>query len=484
MSLNKNLYKIFIILLIAVFSLPVLISITYVVPATDDLCAGIKIEKLREQHTLIESAIIFAKDSFFNWQGTYFGTFVWGFQPNFHNNSFFALRAILMCSFSLFVCGTFLYIFVLSKKVLKFSTASSYAMAGIFTIISLNTTRGGEWFTWNTGCAVYQIPMICYLYSLIALIWYYLKRIYFLMIISIILSFFAAGGALVVTSLGCSMLLLTFVFIADKNKIFSKNNFILCFPFLMSVCGGILNSLAPGNYIRHLSHEKSGQLHIFRALRDSVLSFQDHVIFLNSFSIIFFLGVLFIVIYKMETIKITLKQFTLLIIFGCTSIVFVAFPFLLGYSTPRVGTTTRIAYTFDFAILFYLVVFTVAFACYTRNSEFVESLFCSFSKLKKLPSLILVLICITYFCSGIKNGYAYKTFKDLKHGYIQEATSSLSYVYSELSKGNNSDVVLRVKTFKTSTIYLPNIREDAKFWINTCTAMYFGAKSCSLKYEN
>lgn len=280
------------------------------------------------------------------------------------------------------------------------------------------------------------------------------------------------------------MLLLTFVFIADKNKIFSKNNFILCFPFLMSVCGGILNSLAPGNYIRHLGHEKSGQLHIFRALRDSVLSFQDHVIFLNSFSIIFFLGVLFIVIYKMETIKITLKQFTLLIIFGCTSIVFVAFPFLLGYSTPRVGTTTRIAYTLDFAILFYLVVFTVAFACYTRNSEFVESLFCSFSKLKKLPSLILVLICITYFCSGIKNGYAYKTFKDLKHGYIQEATSSLSYVYSELSKGNNSDVVLRVKTFKTSSIYLPNIREDAKFWSNTCTAMYFGAKSCSLKYEN
>lgn len=143
MSQNKNLYKIFIILLIAVFSLPVLISITYVVPATDDLCAGIKIEKLREQHTLIESAIIFAKDSFFNWQGTYFGTFVWGFQPNFRNNSFFALRAILMCSFSLFVCGTFLYIFVLSKKVLKFSTASSYAMAGIFTILALNTTRGG-----------------------------------------------------------------------------------------------------------------------------------------------------------------------------------------------------------------------------------------------------------------------------------------------------------------------------------------------------
>lgn len=484
MSLNKNLYKIFVILLIAVFSLPILISITYVVPATDDLCIGFKIEKLREQHTLIESAIIFAKDFFFNWQGTYFGTFVWGFQPNFHNNSFFALRAIFLCSFTLFVCGTFLYVLVLSKKVLKFSTVSSYAVTCIFTILALNTTRGGEWFTWNTGCAVYQIPMICYLYALIALILYHLNRIYFLLIISIILSFFAAGGALVVTSLGCSMLLLTFVFITDKNKIFSKNNFILSFPLLMSVGGGILNSIAPGNYIRHLRQEKSGELHVFRALRDSVLSFQDHVFFLSSFSIIFFLGLLFIVIYKKETIKITLKQFSFIIVFGCTSIVFVAFPFLLGYSISRVDTSTRIAYTFDFAILFYLVVFTVAFACYTRNSEFVDSLFNSFSKLKKLPSLILVLICIIYFCSGIKNGYAYKTFKDLKHGYIQEATSSISFVYSELSKQKNSDVVLSVKPFKTSSIYLPEIREDAKFWINNCTAMYFGAKSCSIKYEN
>lgn len=482
MSLNKNLYKIFVILLIAVFSLPILISITYVVPATDDLCIGFKIEKLREQHTLIESAIIFAKDFFFNWQGTYFGAFVWGFQPNLHN-SFFALRVILLCSFTLFVCGSFFFVLVLSKKVLNFSSTSSYTVSGILTILALNTTRGGEWFTWNTGCAVYQIPMICYLYALIALILYNFKRNYFLIIISIFLSFLAAGGSLVVTSLGCSMLLLTFVFIADKNKIISKNNFILCFPFFMSVCGGILNSLAPGNYIRHLGHEKSGQLHIFRALRDSVLSFQDHVIFLNSFSIIFFLGVLFILIYKMETIKITLKQFTLLIIFGCTSIVFVAFPFLLGYSTPRVDTTTRIAYTFDFAILFYLFVFTVAFACYSRNSEFVDSLFTSFSKLKKIPTLLLTLFCIAYFCSGIKNGYAYKTFKDLKHGYIQEATSSLSFVYSELSKQKKSNVVLSVKPFKTSSIYVPEIINDSKHWINLCTARYFGAKSCSFIYK-
>lgn len=482
MLVNKNLYKILAIFLIAVFSLPVLISTTFVVPATDDLCIGFTVEKLREQHSLFLSSLILSKDFYMNWQGTYFGIFVWGFQPNFHN-SYFALRAILFCSFILFVCGVFTFILSLTKYLLKFGTFSSYIVSAIFTILSLNTTRGSEWFTWNTGCAVYQIPMICYLYALVTLILFYSKRKYYLLAISLLLSFLGAGGALVVTALGSSLLLLTIVLSLDKKTILSKESFLLSFPFIMSIVGGILNSLAPGNYIRHLGHEKSGRLHVLGALRDSILSLQDHIVFINNFSIIFFLGIIFIVIYKNEAVKITLKQFIFFLLFGFASCVLVAFPYLLGYSIPRVDTTTRVAYTFDLAILFYLVVFTVAFACYTRNSEFVKSLFSSFSKLKKLPSLILVLICITYFCPGIKNGYAYKTFKDLKHGYIQEATSSLSIVYSELSKNKNLDVVLSIKPFKASSIYLPQISANKENWFNFCNARYFGAKSCSLRYE-
>ena len=480
MIISSKLYKLCVILLIIAFSLPILISITYVVPAADDFCNGFNLEKLRAQHSLIMSALFHSKNIFMTWQGSYFGTFVLAFLPNIHN-SYFALRAILLCCFIVFVSGIFLYSLIFTRSLLKFSDFSSYIVSGIFTILSINITSGGEWFTWFTGCSIYQVPMICYLYAAISLILFSIKRNYFLLIISIVLSFFGAGGALLVTSLGSSFLLLTLVFVIDKKNYISRQNFLLIFPLFMSVLGGLVNSLAPGNFIRYLGQDKSGELHILRAIKDSLLTFQEHLVFLNSFSVVFYLGILFIVLYKNETLIISLKQFLFFNVFSCISIVLVAFPFLLGYATSRIDTTTRIAYTFDFAIIFYLIVFTISLTCYVRNNEFVDSIFFSFSKLKKVTIWCLVLVCFFYFHSGFKNGYAYKTFRDLKHGYIQEATSSLAYVYNELDKNRNSSAVeLSIKPFNTSSIYLPEISKNPEHWFNICYSRYFGAKSCSI----
>lgn len=223
MITQMNLCNLFALLLIVAISLPILISITYVVPGSDDFCVGNTIEKLREHHSSIVSSLIFMKNTYISWQGTYFGIFVWGFQPNFHN-SYFAYRALLFCSFIVFVIVLFLYSLVFAKVLLKLSTISSYILSVIIAILALNTTSGGEWFTWNTGCAVYQIPMICYLFGLIAQIVFYSKKNNFLIIISVLFSLLAAGGSLAVTALGSSLLFLTLIFAFDKKNLKSKYN--------------------------------------------------------------------------------------------------------------------------------------------------------------------------------------------------------------------------------------------------------------------
>lgn len=482
MFLRSNSYKLLALLLITIFALPILLSVCYIVPGADDFCNANQIEKLREEYSILISAFITAKDCYMKWQGTYFGTFLIGLHPDIHY-SYYTLRIVLLVAFFLYVCGAFLSVKIFLNRLLKFSVPTSYFVGTIFTLMLLNTTNGGQWFTWYTGSCIYLLPMICYFYSLIFLLNYFIKSSLVFIILSCLLSFPAAGGSLSVTSFGCSILLLPLFFLNNRNNLLSRKNFLLVAPFTISVVGGLLNALAPGNYVRHSVIEKSGELHVLRALKASFFSFQEHLIYLLRFSILLFLGIVFIIVYKKESIIITLKQLIFTFTFCCMSIIFVAFPILLGYSSQLIDFFSRLAYSLDIAIIFYSVVFTISLACYLRTNEFVNCLFYSFTKLKKVSIIVLSLITLVYFCPGLKNGYSYKTFKDLKHGYIQEATSSLEFVYSELSKAKNVDVVLNIKPYKATTIYLPGISEDPNHWVNTCTSTYLGAKSCSIKFD-
>ena len=483
MQILKKSYQLIFILLIAVFSLPILISICYIVPGADDYCNAISMEKLRESYSVLTAAVIFSKNVFLGWQGTYFSSFLVGLHPNIEH-SYLVLRATLIFFFLLYVCGLFLSVLIFTKNILKFSLKISYLISTIVTILSLNTTTGGEWFTWYTGCAVYQIPMICYFYSLIFLVKFSINRKISLFIISSVLAFVASGGSLAITSFGCSILLFILFFVTDKNDLFSKQNLLLACPFLISVLGGLVNSLAPGNFVRYSLIERSGELHVFNALKYSLFALQDHLTYLSSFSIFLFLGWLFLATFKNESLTITFKQFVFFVTFGVVSIVLVAFPILLGYSSQSIDHFSRMSYSYDLTIIFYSVVLTIALVCFLRNSKFINKLFSDLLNLNKLIVLVFVLLCLVYFIPGVKQGYSYKTFKDLKHGYIQEATSSLAYVYNELSKSKNLDVVISIKPFKTSTIYLPGISSDPNHWINSCTSMYLGAKSCSVKLNN
>lgn len=482
LSANRA-YKLISIVLVVMISLPIFISICYIVPGADDFCNGSVVEKLREEHSLIISAVIFSKDIYMKWQGTYLGTFFVGLQPNVML-SFFIFRAILFCCFILFISGLFLAVLFYSDTLLKLNIPSKYITSAVFSIMVLNSTSGIEWFTWYVGCSIYQLPMICYLYALVFfLLFTKCNRIIFIALSSF-LSFLAAGGSLAVTSLGSSLLLLTSLFVINKTKIKSKYNLLVSLPFFMSFVGGLVNCLSPGNFVRYSLIDKTGELHVFSAFIASFSTFLDQLISINRFHIVFLLGIIFIAIYKSVAITISLKRLFLIIAFGFFSIILVVFPVLLGYSAKNISNAERVVFTLNLAIIIYSAVFTVALASYLRQFDFINRLFYYFSTLKGLIVSLLLIVSFVYFNSGFKNGYSYRVFRDFKHGYIQEATATLEHVYSELSKSKNLDVVVNIKPFyNTANVYLPGLSEDPSSWINTCTARYYGARSCTLKYD-
>lgn len=225
MFLRSNSYKLLALLLITIFALPILLSVCYIVPGADDFCNANQIEKLREEYSILISAFITAKDCYMKWQGTYFGTFLIGLHPDIHY-SYYTLRIVLLVAFFLYVCGAFLSVKIFLNRLLKFSVPTSYFVGTIFTLMLLNTTNGGQWFTWYTGSCIYLLPMICYFYSLIFLLNYFIKSSLVFIILSCLLSFPAAGGSLSVTSFGCSILLLPLFFLNNRNNLLSRKNFL------------------------------------------------------------------------------------------------------------------------------------------------------------------------------------------------------------------------------------------------------------------
>lgn len=482
LSANRA-YKLMSILLILMVSLPIFISICYAVPGADDFCNGNVVNKLREDYSILTSAVLFSKDFYMNWQGTYLGAFFVGLQPSVQH-SFFTFRAILFCCFTLFVLGLFLAVLCYSEIILKLSIPAKYIFSAVFSIMVLNSTRGIEWFTWYGGCSVYQLPMICYLYALVFFLLFTTYNRIILNILSSFLSFLGAGGSLAITSLGSSLLLLTWFFVIDKSKIKTKYNLLLSLPFFMSFVGGLVNCLAPGNFVRYYAIDKTGELHVFSAFVASFSTFLDQLVSLNRFSFVFFLGIIFIVVYNSVAITISLKRLFLIIAIGFTSIILVVFPVLLGYSTNNISNAERVVFTFNLTIIIYAVVFTVALASYLRQFDFIIRMFKLFLALKGTIAFLLLIVSIVFFNYGFKNGYAYRVFRDLKHGYIQDATATLEFVYSELAKSKNLDVVVNIKPFyNTANIYLPGLSENPNSWINLCTAAYYGARSCTLKYD-
>ena len=146
-----------------------------------------------------------------------------------------------------------------------------------------------------------------------------------------------------------------------------RYNLLVSSPFLFSVIGGVVNSMAPGNFIRHSVIEKTGELNVFGALKSSVYSILDYFVYSNSISVLLFCGLIFIAIYKNESITINLKRLLFFVSFAFVSIIFVAFPVLLGYSSNSINNVPRVVYTLGLAINIYVALSTVALACYLKK---------------------------------------------------------------------------------------------------------------------
>ncbi len=85
---------------------------------------------------------------------------------------------------------------------------------------------------------------------------------------SAVCGFLASGDSLVITSLGCSFLLIATILLFDRVR----ERVILGVPFVAAFAGALINALAPGNFIRaagDVKDEHSGLLDAGAQVRES-----------------------------------------------------------------------------------------------------------------------------------------------------------------------------------------------------------------------
>ena len=271
--------KIWCYLLAGLISVPHIMLASFSVPGVDDFSCANAVDIYRANHNSLISAILYARDTYLTWQGTYTGEIIMGLEPSVRG-SYMPLRLILILSVVLFVAGIIFMAFTIARKFFGLSRNLSFGVALIAEFIAFNISPTGELFSWYTGAAVYTFPLIAFLFALsFSILSYYEgKKVY--AVLAGICGFIGSGGSLMIVGFGCAsylVLILIYAYVIGLKKS-NMNRFMeLLIPFIVTVIGALICVAAPGNYIRK---EVSGSIHVPNAIFYSGVNSLSHVCFM------------------------------------------------------------------------------------------------------------------------------------------------------------------------------------------------------------
>lgn len=304
----------------------------------------------------------------------------------------------------------------------------------------------------------------------------------FYMVLASILGFLAGGGKLVVTAAHCSWLLIILVLL-NKKLATSKKCII---PFVSSLAGAILNTVAPGNFARSSWGVNEGHETVSDALRDTFFCIVDKnkEMFQSTLLVIMLLLIFALVIWKrnfLENVKIP----TWLMVGSLISIFIVeyvsVFPICLGNHTATLDYMRLQQSVLMIFFIMYLFGVTVLALYLRRLSPFVS----------RIVALVCAVLCLGVCIfnpnrgSDIQDSFLARVARDFDSGNIQKQYMVRTQILSTLeTAAEGTDVILFLPYYETESMYGMGISEDPnnfvndsiRNWkkINSLTVFYFG----------
>ena len=301
------------------------------------------------------------------------------------------------------------------------------------------------------------------------------------LILSSLLGFLGAGGALNISALFCGLYLLTCVYALYQRR----KAIVYGFPFVASFLGALVNACAPGNYVRAAAY--STKLNAVNAIGYSFATLIERIFFLstNSFFIIAALS-LFVVTFNRikydfgSNIK---YQHPLLLIAGCLLFgVMVNFPYVFGSRATSIKEFSgRTYFAIDITIYILSILWILYFGGwlkkkgirlnFDRSHVLIISMYViAFFAIVAIEPMDEQRLTTSYMIEAIASGGA-KRYVDYQEELLCtiEGADDVVEIWYDLDKAPWRDPFIRGLGL--------NQDEEGNDWVNGVYAEWFGKNS-------
>lgn len=458
--MRRTFLKNAVVILIAIISMiPSLIFCRYTYPVQDDFHYAYHARLLFEEgYNLFSMAWIKTVDYYLTFTGcytsSYFGHFFSGIvQCNLVGIQIFCFISMILFYGALYLCmlGITRYIF----KINQFKSNCIYCLL-IFCFTGLIYYAENEDYYWFITSVQYLLITTCILVGIFCYIKGLAEDKKSYLAFAGVLGFLGAGGALNIAA----MCFLLFAFVTFWGIYVLKKIRTVMPVFSVVLAGGLINGLAPGNYIRY------GKPVTVQALLEAVINSYGYTFlrigeYLKNPVFVFILLALVIGLFLWKPDE-ELFECRLPLLFTAiciTTIVIVIFPVMLGYNWETYLVTCRSNFISDTIIFLNFFVVFMYWRCWLYKKS---------DKCIIPPQIgILSIICLTVFSCIVLNGMwkkgtaFYRQIAELKAGYPQEYAAYWIEVYEEIEKSDDDLVI----------IYREKILEDKTCLINPVFAV-------------
>lgn len=469
------------IVFIILLCLPSTIVTLYTYPVQDDFYNTVNVlEVMQQGHTAFGAALYKAITGYTTYSGYYFSLFLTYFTDGIVKCNLWGIRVIqfvMVVCFYIVVC---IFIKCIAKEIMHFEQKVQLPICALFImcLTCLNYFSENEDFYWFCASVIYLIPLTCILLGVILMICAINREDWKLLILVCMLGFLSGGAVLNIAAFGCILFVMTTYWgIVVKKKV--KMSLLGCFPMIL---GGILNVVAPGNYMRK-GTPITGEEIYETAIGTLKYTFERFEMYFKEFPLFpAILLILFIILLKCECKNYQYK-FWVPILFSIVMVLSVAiiiFPVALGYSMEVYAIMERSNFISDLAIFtfFFFILF------YFRGWLAVKLPKVKFSYNRRYVAgiLIVVILFIGLLKCNIREIAAVRITRELRNGRIREYSEWNVSVIQAMEQGN--DEIVEIETLnpedKTCLInpklYYGKYDPDKEF-ANRSMAKFYGKKA-------
>ncbi|SDO02897.1 DUF6056 family protein [Acetanaerobacterium elongatum] len=279
--LNRKIICWIVLVIFLISLIPMLVISLYNHPCADDYAFGSTPHKIWEETGSIvqttSAAFNVVRETYQNWQGSFFAVFLMSLQPAIFNQSYYSITAIILIT--LFVLSYLLLFKVVLIDFFKTDWVNCILIFTVVTFLSIQFIYSPvQAFYWYNGAMYYTgfHSLSILLISLLLLSGKPQSSFFksLIAVLSVLLSFMIGGGNFV-TALTTSVIVFCFVI---YRIFFQKAKWLIPVLSLISISSGLLISiLAPGNAIRQQ------YFHQMQAIPAILMSFVYAFLFMFNF---------------------------------------------------------------------------------------------------------------------------------------------------------------------------------------------------------